>query len=179
MTNAKVGALFSASAHSFSKKPHDSLTLIEGEGVEGDAHRGKTVQHLSRIKRDPTTPNVRQVHLIHSELFAELEAKGFYVQPGQLGENISTQGIDLLDLPRGTLLHIGDTVLEVTGLRNPCKQIEAFEPGLLSAMLDKVDGKIIRKTGIMSIVVTGGAINVGDEIKITLPQGPHEALEVV
>lgn len=179
MTAPKVGALFRASTHSFSKDAQQSLTLIAGQGVEGDAHKGKTVQHLSRIKRDPTQPNLRQVHLIHSELLDDLNAKGFDIAPGQLGENISTQGIDLLALPRGALLHIGGALLQVTGLRNPCQQIEKFRPGVLQEVLTKKDGKIIRKTGIMTIVLQGGTVTVGDEIHITLPVKPHEELEVV
>ncbi len=179
MRTAFVGEVFASPTHSFSKESCDQITLIEGEGVEGDAHKGKTVQHLSRIKRDPTQPNLRQVHLIHAELLMELKNNGFTVLPGQLGENICTMGIDLLGLPRGALLHIGDALLQVTGLRNPCQQIEKFQPGLLDQVLTKEDGKIIRKTGIMTIVLQGGAINVGDEIHITLPVEPHEELEVV
>ncbi|MGB0920329.1 MAG: MOSC domain-containing protein [Alphaproteobacteria bacterium] len=179
MTNAKVGALFSASAHSFSKEEQESLTLIAGEGVAGDAHRGKTVQHLSRIKRDPSQPNLRQVHLIPSELLDDLNAKGFDVQPGDLGENISTRGIDLLGLPRGALLHVGDALLQVTGLRNPCRQIENFRPGLLQEVLGQENGKTVRKAGIMTIVLKGGVVKAGDDIHITLPQEPQEPLEVV
>lgn len=159
-------ALSSDASHRFSKQSRVSLKLIAGLGVEGDAHAGRTVQHLSRIAKDPTTPNLRQVHLIHAELFDELRGKGFEVEPGQLGENVTTRGIDLLSLSRGTRLRLGDEALiEITGLRNPCKQIDGLSPGLMAATLDKAeDGSLIRKCGVMAVVVTGGDVHVGDEI---------------
>ena len=169
------------SAHRFSKLSYEAITLLEGLGVAGDAHLGKTVQHRSRVAVDPTQPNLRQVHLIHSELFAEVAAAGFTLRPGGMGENVTTTGIDLLALPRGTRLQIGDNALvEVTGLRNPCAQINAFEPGLLKTMFGHDDnGQIIRKAGIMGIVLQSGVIRPGDPITVTLPQEPHHALERV
>ena len=139
--------------------------------VEGDAHQGREVKHRSRVKADPSQPNLRQVHLIHAELFEELASKGFRVRPAELGENITTRGIDLLALPRGALLRIGgEAVLEVTGLRNPCVQIEQFQPGLLAAVLDRgLGGQLIRKTGIMTVVRNGGTIRPGDAIEAELP----------
>jgi len=168
-------------SHRFSKSIVSEITLVEGIGVEGDAHAGKTVQHRSRVAKDPTQPNLRQVHLIHEELFHELSNKGFNVKSADLGENITTKGIDLLSLPRGTLLKIGDdVVLEVTGLRNPCSQIEAFQTGLLAAVLSKsADGGLIRKSGIMSIVLKEGSVRRNDIIKIQLPSSPHIPLETV
>lgn len=167
--------------HRFSKQLVSEISIITGQGVEGDAHKGVTVKHRSRVKADPTQPNLRQVHLIQAELFDELTEKGFDVSPAQLGENITTRGIDLLALPKSAILKIGnDVVLEITGLRNPCSQIENFEKGLLGAVLDKKDdGELVRKAGIMSVVIAGGAVRAGDQIKIELPPLPHEKLERV
>ena len=159
----------------------DTIRLIAGEGVEGDAHRGVTVQHRSRVRADPTQPNLRQVHLIQGELHDELVPLGFEVAPGVLGENVTTRGIDLLALPRGTVLRLGaEATVEVTGLRNPCSQIETFQAGLLKAVLDRApDGAMIRKSGIMGIVLVGGDVRPGDAITVSLPAEPHEPLERV
>lgn len=167
--------------HRFSKPILPAIRLLSGLGVEGDAHCGKTVKHRSRVKVDPTQPNLRQVHLIHAELFEELAGKGFSLRPGDMGENITTRGLDLLALPAGTRLRLGsDAIVEVTGLRNPCVQIEAFRPGLLKAVLGRdADGNLIRKAGIMGIVLQGGEVRAGDPIGVTLPAPPHRALERV
>ena len=168
------------SQHNFSKSPCKRIEIIAGLGVSGDAHLGKKVQHLSRVRADPEQPNLRQVHLIHSELFDELAVKGFNLNPGDLGENITTRGIDLLTLGRGTLLKIGqNSVLEVTGLRNPCAQIEAFMPGLLKEVAVKTSEGLVRKTGIMTIARKGGIVSAGDAIQIVPPEGPHIPLERV
>jgi len=155
--------------------------LLKGLGVESDAHAGKKVKHRSRVAKDPNQPNLRQVHLIHSELFEELSEKGFQVSPGQMGENITTRGVDLLNLPKDTILFIGDTVkIQITGLRNPCKQIDSIKEGLMNAVLDKdEDGKLIRKAGIMGIVIEGGEVKTGDEISAKLPPKPFIKLERV
>ncbi|MGI5035051.1 MOSC domain-containing protein [Streptomyces sp. JAC128] len=167
--------------YSFTKPSRDSVTLLAGLGVEGDVHAGVTVKHRSRVAQDPTQPNLRQVHLIHQELFAELRQAGFEVSPGDLGENITTEGIYLLGLPVGTLLHLGDeAVVEVTGLRNPCLQIDTFQAGLLKQVVGRADdGTVVRKAGIMSVVRTGGVVRPGDVIKAVLPVGPHRRLERV
>jgi len=167
--------------YSFTRPSRDSVTLLAGLGVEGDVHAGVTVKHRSRVAQDPTQPNLRQVHLIHQELFAELRQAGFEVSPGDLGENITTEGIDLLGLPVGTLLHLGDeAVVEVTGLRNPCLQIDTFQAGLLKQVVGRADdGTVVRKAGIMSVVRTGGVVRPGDVIKAVLPVGPHRRLERV
>lgn len=167
--------------HRFSKSPVPNIEIVAGLGVAGDAHAGVTVQHRSRVAADPSQPNLRQVHLIHGELLDQLATEGFAVRSGQLGENITTRGIPLLDMPRGTLLHIGTSVLlEVTGLRNPCNQIEAFCPGLLTRLARKrADGTIERLAGIMCIAHTGGMVQPGDAIIAELPTEPHEALEPV
>ncbi len=176
-----VVAVCRSSIHGFRKTPRAAIELRAGLGVEADAHSGSTVQHLSRVARDPSQPNLRQVHLIASELFAELEAQGFQVEPGELGENITTRGIDLLGLSRGTRLRIGaSTVLEVTGLRNPCAQIDAFQPGLLGAVLDRDSaGRLIRKAGIMSIVLTDGSVKPEDPIVVEEPGTEFEPLAPV
>ncbi len=157
------------------------IRLLAGLGVEGDAHSGTTVKHRSRVAVDPTQPNLRQVHLLHAELFDEVATGGFALGPGDLGENITTRGIDLLGLPRGTRLHIGaSAIVEVTGLRNPCIQIDRFQPGLLAAVLDRDSrGRIIRKAGIMGVVVAAGDVSAGDSIGIELPPLPHHALDRV
>ncbi|HWA48751.1 MAG TPA: MOSC domain-containing protein [Dongiaceae bacterium] len=164
-----------------SKRPALSIRLIAGLGVEGDAHAGVTVKHRSRVARDPTQPNLRQVHLIHAELHDELRAAGFALAPGQMGENITTRGIDLLSLPTGTRLHLGpDAVVEVTGLRNPCNQLNGLQPGLMNAVLDRdADGNLIRKAGVMGIVLVGGDVRPGDAIGVEMPSGVQRALAPV
>jgi MOSC domain-containing protein YiiM len=178
---ASVVAVAADGSHRFSKPLAEEITLIAGLGVEGDAHSGVTVQHRSRVAADPTQPNLRQVHLIHAELHAELRAQGFDVGPGQLGENVTTRGIDVLGLPRGAQLTLGsEAVVEVTGLRNPCQQINDFQPRLLNAVLDRDDeGNLRRKAGVMGIVLRGGVVRSGDPIGVTLPAEPHEALDRV
>ena len=178
---AQVTAVSRSGSHSFSKPICASIHLIEGLGVEGDAHSGKTVKHRSRVALDPSQPNLRQVHLIHSELHDELIEQGFNVAPGVMGENITTKGIDLLGLPRDSLLRIGDeAVIQITGLRNPCKQLNDYQKGLLSAVLDKTpEGELIRKSGVMAIVISGGIIKPDDFIKIQFPEKPHKKLERV
>jgi MOSC domain-containing protein YiiM len=164
--------------HHFSKTPSLGIRLLKGLGVAGDAHMGETVKHRSRVRKDPTQPNLRQVHLIQAELFDELRAKGFDVKPGDLGENVTTSGLDLLALPTGTRLHLGPTaVVEITGLRNPCSQIDGFQKGLMAATLDKdADGNLIRKAGVMGIVQADGDVRPGDAIEIELPGGVRRPL---
>jgi len=176
-----VVAVSARSGHHFSKTPALSIRLLTGLGVAGDAHMGETVKHRSRVRRDPTQPNLRQVHLIHAELFSELRGKGFVVQPADLGENITTDGIDLLALPTGTRLHLGaSAVVEVTGLRNPCIQIDRFQKGLMAATLDRdAAGDLVRKAGVMSIVISDGDIRPGDAIRVELPAPPHHPLQPV
>ena len=175
-----VIAVARGKGHDFSKPLVDELLLVAGTGVEDDAHQGVTVKHRSRVAADPTQPNLRQVHLIHAELFDELVERGFRVGPGDLGENIATRGIDLLGLPRGAVLRIGEAVIEVTGLRNPCAQIDNFQPGLLKAVLDHgPNGELIRKSGVMAIVVAGGRVRPDDAIIVEPPPLPHLPLERV
>ena len=178
---ATVVAVSRDGDHRFSKPQTQEILLLAGLGVHGDAHAGTTVQHRSHVAADPTQPNLRQVHLIHAELFAELAAQGFDVQPGQLGENITTRNLDLLALPCGAQLRIGpEAVVEVTGLRNPCSQINTFQPRLLNAVLGRDgNGEVVRRAGIMGIVVTGGRVMPGDGIVVRLPAEPHRALERV
>lgn len=178
----RVLAVSLAKGHHFSKTPSLSIRLLAGLGVEGDAHMGETVKHLYLKRKNPDAPNLRQVHLMHQELFDEVAAKGFSVKPGDLGENITTQGIDLLGLSTGTRLHLGDeAVIEVTGLRNPCHQIEDFQKGLLAEVFEKnrETMTLVRKSGIMSIVLTGGDVRPGDPIRVEPPAGPHRPLLLV
>ena len=180
MNEARIVGLSRSIEHGFSKQPCERVELVAGVGVADDAHAGATVQHLSRMKTNPDQPNLRQVHLIHAELFDELAAKGFAVAPGELGENITTRGIDLLGLPADTRLRVGDAVIRVTGLRNPCWQIDAFRPGLLSEMAEKrPDGSVKRKCGVMGVVESGGTIERGSAIAIELPPGTHRPLDLV
>ena len=178
---AHVIAVARDAGHHFSKAVVPEIAIVAGLGVAGDAHSGETVKHRSRLKVDPSQPNLRQVHLIHAELFDEVAAKGFAVQAGDLGENITTRGIDLLGLPRGAVLRIGETArLQVTGLRNPCAQIDAFRRGLLAAVLERrADGTLVRKSGIMTTVLAGGVVRAGDAIAVDLPAPPFLPLERV
>lgn len=197
MVEGSVVAVCSDDTHRFSKVPQESITLVAGMGVAGDAHAGTLVQHRSRVRRDPDQPNLRQVHLIHAELLDEARAAGHDVRPGSFGENILTANLDLLGLPSGTRLRIGDTILRLTGLRNPCRQINDFSAGLLKVVVARVDGVasasdialsatggaesvdgfgIVRKAGVMAVVESGGEVAAGMPIGIQLPDRPHEAL---
>src|ERR1700726_3002866 len=178
---SNVVAVSLRDGHHFSKTPSLGIRLLKGLGVAGDAHMGETVKHRSRVRKDPTQPNLRQVHLIHAELFDELRTKGFVVGPGELGENITTSGIDLLALPTGSRLHLGaSAVVEITGLRNPCIQIDHFQKGLMAATLDRdAEGNLIRKAGVMSIVISDGDVRPGDAISVELPELPPRPLQPV
>ena len=182
MGDPVVEAVSSSDTHAPPKSNRDSITLVAGIGVEGDVHAGATVKHVSRVKRgDAAQPNLRQVHLIHAELHDELRAQGFDVAPGQMGENVTTRGVDLLGLPVGARLRLGDdAVVEITGLRNPCKQLNGIQPGLMKATLDRdEDGELIRKAGVMGVVASGGEVQPGDAVDVELPDGPHRPLEPV
>ena len=179
--SGSVIAVSLSETHKFAKLNQHRIRLLTGLGVEGDSHLGKTVKHRSRVAIDPTQPNLRQVHLIHAEIHDELCAAGFDVSAGQMGENILTRGIDLLCLPTGTRLYLGEVaVVELTGLRNPCAQLDRFQPGLMAALLGRdEDGNLIRKAGVMGIVAVGGDVYPGDEIWIELPSVPHQPLDRV
>jgi MOSC domain-containing protein YiiM len=179
--NGIVAAVSRSPTHTMTKPTADSIRLLAGLGIENDAHQGVTVKHRSRVAKDPTVPNLRQVHLIHTELFDELRSRGFAVAPGLMGENVTTSGIDLLALPTGTRLYLGgEAVIEVTGLRNPCRQLNGLQRGLMEATLDRDgDGNLIRKAGIMAIVLAGGVVHEGDPIRVELPPAPHRPLAPV
>jgi MOSC domain-containing protein YiiM len=179
--DAVVTAVSRDHAHSFSKPVQQEIRLVAGLGVEGDAHFGSTVQHLSRVKRDPTQPNLRQVHLVAAETHDDLAARGFAVGAGQLGENVTTRGLDLFGLPTGTLLQLGDSaVIEVTGLRSPCFQLDRLQDGLMKALLPRDDeGNTLYRAGIMAVVLEGAIVRPGDAIGVTLPSRPHRPLERV
>ena len=181
LDKAEVVSVHKSAEHTFSKYTCDYIELLTGEGVLGDAHCGTTVKHRSRVAKDPYQPNLRQLHLIHVELFYELHEKGFTVNPGDLGENVTTRNIPLLKLPTNTLLYIGDdVVVKLTGLRNPCNQIETFMPGLLSAVIDHdSEGNILRKCGVMAVILVGGVVKADDSITIELPGKPHIPLQRV
>ena len=178
---AIVIAVSRSDRHDFSKPNVESIRLMTGLGVEGDAHFGATVKHRSRVRRDPSQPNLRQVHLLHAELFDALRPAGFVLAPGLLGENVTTRGVDLLALPTGALLRLGDTaIVEVTGLRNPCLQMNELQPGLMAATLDRdAEGNLVRKAGVMGVVRADGIVRVGDAITVALPELPHRRLEPV
>ena len=181
MKNGTVLAVARSPSHSFHKVPATVIRLVAGVGVEGDAHAGVTVKHRSRVRTDPTQPNLRQVHLIPTERFAELAVEGFLVTPGQLGENVTTTGLDLVALPVGTRLRLGpDAVVEVTGLRNPCPQLDAFQSGLMNACLGRdAEGKHVRKAGVMAIVIESGEVRPSDDIDVILPPPPFCPLDRV
>jgi MOSC domain-containing protein YiiM len=181
LMSGRVEAVSQASAHRFSKQPRMWIRLLAGLGVEGDAHLGTTVQHRSRVARDPSQPNLRQVHLLHRELLEELAGQGFVIGPGDIGENILTRGVDLLGLPTGTVLRIGAAAkVRVTGLRNPCLQLDRFRLGLMAATLDRdTSGGLVRKAGVMGVVLTDGEVRPGDAIEVVLPEPPHRRLQPV
>ena len=176
-----VTAVSRSAGHTLIKPNGDIIRLLAGRGVEGDAHSGATVKHRSRVARDPSQPNLRQVHLIHAELHDELVEQGFAVSAGQLGENVTTRGVDLLGLPTGARLRLGDmAIVEVTGLRNPCAQLDRIQPGLMGATLERAqDGSLVRKAGIMAVVLAGGDVWPGDPIRVELPPEPHRPLAPV
>ncbi|MFH8565207.1 MOSC domain-containing protein [Streptomyces sp. NPDC017988] len=178
---ARVTAVSSNATYSFSKPNRGCVTLLAGLGVEGDVHAGEKVKHRFRVRQDPDQPNLRQVHLIHEELFEELAADGFAVAPGELGENITTRGLDLLGLPTGALLRIGGSaVVEITGLRNPCRQIDDFRAGLMKKVVGRDEsGAVVHRAGVMSVVHQGGEVRPGDVIEVELPEGPHRPLKTV
>jgi hypothetical protein len=173
-----VLAVAAAPGHGFSKQGLGEITLLAGLGVAGDAHAGERVKHRSRVMRDPTQPNLRQVHLLHAELFDELGPHGFALSPGDIGENVTTRGLDLLALPTGTVLRLGAAAeVQITGLRNPCAQLDHFAPGLMQATLGRAaDGTLVRKAGVMAVVLSGGLVRAGDAITVTLPAGDHQPL---
>ncbi len=179
--DAVVLAVSASSSHSMHKRPQESIHLLADLGVVGDAHLGATVQHRSRVVRDPSLPNLRQVHLLHSELLVDLRRQGFFLEPGQVGENVTTRGLDLLALPRGTRLRLGaEAVVEVTGLRNPCVQLDGVQAGLMAAMLGRDEqGELVRKAGIMAVVRRSGKVRPGDSIRVVLPPPPHLRLQPV
>ena len=179
--SAIVTAVHRSPGHTMSKPAEPAIRLLAGRGVDGDAHMGETVRHRSRVRRDPSQPNLRQVHLIHAELHDELRGRGFAVRPGEMGENITTRGVDLLALPTGTRLRIGaDAIVEITGLRNPCAQLDGLQTGLMQAVLDRdADGALVRKAGVMAVVVAGGEVRPSDRIHVELPAPPHHPLQPV
>ena len=180
--NGVVMAVSRSATHTMAKPNREWIRLLAGLGVEGDAHAGVTVKHRSRVAIDPTQPNLRQVHVIHAELLDELRDAGFAVSPGEMGENITTRGVDLLALPTGARLHLGDgAVVEVTGLRNPCGQLNGIARGLMAAVIDRDDaGNVIRrKAGVCGIVVASGELRPGDGVRVELPAPPHRALAPV
>lgn len=197
MAHPRVEAVSRDGTHRFSKVPTTSITLVAGLGVLGDAHAGTLVQHRSRVRRDPNQPNLRQVHLLHAEVFDDARAQGYELGPGDLGENVLTAGLDLLALPTGTLLDLGGPVVRLTGLRNPCAQINAFRPGLLKVVLSRADGtptdepapstaspelasvSVIRRAGVMAVVERGGEVAPGNRVVVTLPDEPHVPLAPV
>jgi MOSC domain-containing protein YiiM len=178
---ARVVAVSLRRGHHFSKTPALSIRLLSGLGVEGDGHMGATVQHRYDRRRDPTKPNLRQVHLIPSELFDELRGKGFAIAPGDLGENITTSEIDLAALPTGTRLYLGaSAVIELTGLREPCTLMDRFQRGLKAATLDRdAYGGLLYKAGVMAVVLKDGEVAPGDPIRIEHPAGPLKPLQPV
>lgn len=181
VADAAVIAVSRSASHGPDKTNEPRIRLLAGLGVEGDVHAGSTVKHRSRRARNAELPNLRQVHLIHAELHDELRAGGLAVSPGQMGENVTTRGVDLLALPAGARLCLGsEAVVEVTGLRNPCKQLNGVQPGLMAATLDRDEhGVLVRKAGVMGVVAAGGEVQPGDAIRVELPPAPHRPLEPV
>ena len=179
--NAKVIAVSRKATHKFSKNNQLAIDLVAGFGVSGDAHYGQTVQHRYDKKKDPNRPNLRQVHLIQSELFDWVANKGYAIAPGDLGENITTRGIDLLALPLGTRLKLGESaIVELTGLRHPCKLINSLGQNLMDVMKDSTPkGEMRPKAGVMSVVIESGKIMPDDEVVVFLPNGPFVPLPIL
>ena len=180
-SGGRVESLSQSATYTFAKRPVPRARFLAGLGLEGDVHSGRTVKHRSRVAADPSQPNLRQVHLIHGELLDELTTAGYEVRPGSMGENVLTRGIDLLGLSTGTHLHLGDTVvLEVTGLRNPCVQLNGIGEGLLKRLAYRDEsGELVRLAGIMAVVLAEGEVRQGDGIRVESPEGPHRPLEKV
>lgn len=176
-----VVAVSRKKSHGVDKPNQLMIRLIPGEGVEGDAHCGAKVRHRSRRRFNPGLPNLRQAHLLHAELFDELAALGFAIRPGLMGENVTTRGIDLLSLPTGARVRLGESaIVQLTGLRNPCAQLEAIQPGLMQACLGRrADGEVVRKAGVMGVVLAGGEVSAGDRVWVELPPRPHTPLKPV
>ena len=175
-----VAHLHRSPDYTFRKAAVPAVRLLAGLGIDGDVHAGARVRHRSRVAADPTQPNLRQVHLMHGELIDELRTNGFAVEPGQMGENITTRGLDLLGLPVGAVLRMGTALVAVTGLRNPCGQLNGLAEGLRAALLDRdAEGRLVRRGGVMGVVVLGGDVHIGDAILVSLPPLPHIALEPV
>jgi len=176
-----VEAVHRSASHTLIKPEAPSIRLVAGLGAEGDAHMGRTVQHRSRVARNPSQPNLRQVRLIHAELHDTLRGQGFAVHAGEMGENITTRGVDLLGLPAGTQLYLGaSAVVEITGLRNPCAQLDRLQAGLMAAVLDRdAEGQLVRKAGVMGVVAVSGDVRLADSIRVALPPEPHRRLEPV
>jgi len=157
-------------AYRFSKIARQSVRLVEGHGIEGDAHAGRFVKHRYQAKKEPLTPNRRQVHLIQSELFEEMRGFGFIIEPGDLGENVTTVGIDLLALPLGAQLHLGESaVVELTGLRMPCGLIDKFQTGLKRSMIVRTPRGVTFRAGVLGIVTSSGDVRPGDLVRAELP----------
>lgn len=181
MAEPTVHAVHRSAVHEFSKTPVDAIELVAGLGIRGDAHAGARVQHRSRVRADADQPNLRQVHLIATEVLADMAARGFTVRPGDLGENVTTAGLDLLGLPVGAVLRLGpDALVAITGLRNPCHQIDEFSPGLLDVVRQRhADGGVELRVGVMGVVIAGGQVVAGDDIAVALPPDPHRPLQRV
>ena len=182
MSEGEVVAVSRALRHGFAKQPQPAIRLLAGEGVEGDAHRGTTVQHLYQVRRDPTQPNLCQVHLFAAEKLEELAAAGYVLGPGEMGENVLTRGVDLLRLPRHTRVRLGaQAVVEITGLRTPCSQIDGYRRGLQRLLWGPRDakGRRERRAGVMAVVLTGGDVSPGDCLVLELPPKRHLPLKPV
>jgi len=178
--DGRVVGLARDGRNGFSKSAMDTICLIQGQGVEGDAHSGPFVRHRYLARRQPRLPNLRQVHLIPSELFEALRNAGYDLHPGDLGDNIATAGLDLETLPMGALLDLGsEACIELTGLRTPCVLIDRFRTGLKRQMVCSEPVAPRFRCGVMSIVRTGGRLAVGDPIRVRLPPKPWTDLPAV
>ena len=156
---AAVVGLSIDDGHHFSKRAVERVTMVAGVGIEGDVHAGPLVQHRSRVRVDPNQPNLRQVHLIDDAVFAVAASAGFEIDHGDLGENVTVSGLDVHGLAVGTMLRLGESAfVAVTGLRNPCGQINGLRPGLLDVLRRADGGDIVRRAGIMGVVVRGGEV---------------------
>lgn len=163
--------------HRFRKMPQRDILLVEGHGVEGDAHAGPFVRHRYLARRQPRLPNLRQVHLIPSALFGTLRRCGYEIGAGGLGENVTTAGLNLEEMPLGTRILLGQTAsVELIGLRTPCVLIDRFRSGLKQHLLAFAKTGPAFRCGVMGVVRTGGRVAAGDVARVVLPSPPVRAL---
>jgi hypothetical protein len=156
----------------------DAVHLIENWGVEGDYHAGSLVRHRYLAKKDPNRPNLRQALLVDAAVFVELARQDIHIGPGTMGENITIEGIDVMQLLEGTHLAIGSTIVEVMERRNPCYQLNGIDPRLLKAVVKKQPEQTIFKAGMMTRILQSGWVCAGDLVEVLPPADPNHSVNI-